>query len=206
MKYSFRRGALTGDERIEITDTSVKLFKGKGKAKREIEFADINKINGFSNMSAWDESGGKFEAHICCLVPKRGRGITLCSSSHIRMGTGQRQVATNNAEKYIKIIDEIKRRVADANPGAMLVTGNIVASIMGYICSLGGLGMIGLLAYAALFGRKSLSEIWPLLLVGTFVGLIFIPWGFVMGKAYFPVGTPLAETISNEARTQDEYT
>lgn len=184
MKYSFRRGALTGDERIETTDRLVKLFKGKGKARREIAFADIQKIYGFSNMSAWDEDGGTFETHITQLTPKKGRGIRICSSSYIRNGTNHRQVAKNNAEKYIKVLDEIKCRVSEANPDAMLVSGNIVASVMGYVCSLAGLAMIGLCVADVFYGPKPLSRTWPLLLVGMLIGLIFIPWGFQLAKAY----------------------
>lgn len=196
MKYRFRRGALTGDERIEITDTTVKRFKGKGEARLAIAFTDVKEIHEYSNMSMRDESGGTFESHITRIVPNRGWAMTIYSTSFMSNGTNHRQVAVNHAEKYIKVLDTIKQRVANANPDAVLVSGNRIASVMGYICSFAGIAMLGFCAAAVLFGRQPFSKTWPLLLVGSLVGLIFTPWGIQMGRGYAPIRVPLRRLLS----------
>lgn len=187
---------MTGDEKIEITSSAVKYFKGNGGAKREITFADIKEIHGFSNMSAYDEKGERFGTHMIKLTPKKGRSIVVCSCTFIKHGTGYRQVAKNHADRYIKVLIEIKKRVADANPDAVLVDGNLAASIGGYVCAMMGIGLLVMIVVGTLFSRKPVSDNWHILLIVVLFGLIFIPWGLGLGKSYWPKRVSLAETIN----------
>lgn len=169
------QGLIFAEEKIEFSDSSVKLFQGKGKAVREIAFADVSAIHGFSNMTAVDETGQTFDTHMCRIAPRKGRAITICSTTFPRNGPGHRQVATNNAVGYIKFIDRIKRDVAGANPEAVLIDGHRLASVMGYFVAAVSIGVLGLAAVAAFSGNSSITETWPLLLVGGLIGLVFAP-------------------------------
>ena len=195
MKYSFRRGLVTGDEKIEVTSSAVKYFKGKGAAKREISFADVKAIQGFSNMSADNEKGERFALHMVKLVPKMGRSIVFGSSSFIRNAGRHRQVAKDQSAQYIKILLKIKERVAEANPDAILVDGNLLASILAYACSLIGICVIAVTVFGSLFWRTPIGEEWLFLLGLGLFSLMFVCWGYWMGTTYWPKKRPLAESI-----------
>jgi hypothetical protein len=197
MEHKFRRGWLTGDERIELTDTSVKLFKGKGPARRQIALKDIRQIHGFSNMLAWDEDGRAFPTHMTRLVPRSGLAVSICSSYWLRMGTGNRQVAQDHSKSYQKVLHELQRRVAAANPDAVQVEGNLGAVIMGYLLSLISLAVAVLLVGGAFYSGKPLLKIWPVALIGGFIVWFGVPTGISIARAYAPVRTPLSKVLES---------
>lgn len=191
MKYSFRRGPIYDDERIEVTRSSLKYFNGAGAAKREVAFSDIKALHGFSNMSAYNEKGEPFETHMIKLVPKTGRSIVVCSSTFKRHGSGYRQVAEDNSKQYIRLLIEIKKNICAANPDALLVEGNLIAAILGYLCALLGLGLLLAVVFMTLSSPAAISEGWPIILLVVVFCLVFIPWGIVMGKSYWPKKGPI---------------
>lgn len=195
MKHRFRRGWLTGDECIELTETSVKLFKGKGPARREVPLKDIREIHGFSNMLAYDENGESFPTHMCRLVPRKGLSISICSSYWLRMGSQNRQIADDRSTSYLKFCHEIQRRVAAANPDAVLVQGNWGASIMGGLLSLICLGLVALLLGGAFFSGKPLTDAWPVLLPGGLFAVWGIRAGIMLARSYVPERTALSKVV-----------
>ncbi|MEP3479946.1 MAG: hypothetical protein ABJZ55_11915 [Fuerstiella sp.] len=195
MKYQFRRGSWFDEERIELTASAVKLFRDNRKAKCTIPFASVSKIHGFSNMTAMSEHGQRFETHMCRIVPKKGPAIIVCSSSFIRHGSGNRQVATDNAEAYIRLIERLKNDIASANPDAVLIAGNRIASVMGACVATAAIDSLALTVALPFSGKPSLKEAWPLMLVAGLVCLVFFPWGIQMARAYAPKAFNLREAV-----------
>jgi len=204
MKHVFRKSAFNGENFVLLTLDAIQLYSSRGTLNREIEFGEIAEIHEYSGMSAVDKNQKKFEIRIARIVPHRGRAITIQSSSYVG-AAGRMQMAKDNSKTFHRLMSTLKSRTVACNPHADLVTGNRIASVMGYVLALFFLVMLLLTLSAPIYSifnpARSLWEIWPVLLASLVSSTIFGRWALSMAKMYAPRREKLSESVLAKAQS-----